>query len=138
MGAGHLRRRGGPVDRDPRRPCHVPARQPHPRLEHRVDHAELRPLHGSGPGDTVVLERLTEDLELELDVMRYFEEHGLMPRGVSIRVAAVAPDGTMSLNYSDDRTVLLQLLRRQRRTGCADAPGDRDPAAPLTGFRCGA
>jgi Fe2+ transport system protein FeoA len=43
-----------------------------------------------------VLQRLTEDLELDHDVMRYFEESGLMP-GASIRVEGVGPDGTMSL-----------------------------------------
>ena len=70
-----------------------------------VDHAGLRPLHEIAPGTRVTLERLTEDLELELDVMRYFEESGLMP-GARIRVLAVAPDGTMTLEVAGEKVGL--------------------------------
>jgi DtxR family Mn-dependent transcriptional regulator len=77
-------------------PATCPHGNPIPGSKHRVDHSGLRPLRDFGPGDRVVLERLTEDLELELGVMRYFEEHGLMPGG-EIEVRAVAPDGTMTL-----------------------------------------
>ena len=48
------------------------------------------------PGGRAVLRRLTEDLELELEVMRFFEESGLMP-GARIEVVSLAPDGTMTL-----------------------------------------
>ncbi len=79
---------------------HDPATCPHgnpiPGSRRRVDHSGLKPLKAFGPGDRVVLERLTEDLELHLDVMRYFEENGLMP-GASIVVSKVAPDGTMTV-----------------------------------------
>jgi Fe2+ transport system protein FeoA len=44
----------------------------------------------------VTLRRLTEDLELELDVMRFLETSGLMP-GASVSVDGVGPDGSMSL-----------------------------------------
>jgi len=84
-------------------PATCPHGNPIPGSSHHVDHSGLRPLHDFGPGDRVVLERLTEDLELELGVMRYFEEHGLMPGG-EIEVRAVAPDGTMTLRVVD-RTV---------------------------------
>jgi Fe2+ transport system protein FeoA len=43
-----------------------------------------------------VLRRLTEDLELDLDVMGFFEDSGLMP-GARIEVRRKAPDGTMGL-----------------------------------------
>jgi hypothetical protein len=43
-----------------------------------------------------VLRRLTEDLELELDVMRFLEASKLMP-GARISVSGVGPDGTMNL-----------------------------------------
>ncbi len=69
---------------------------PIPGSSHPVDQRGLEPLHRSGPGASVVLERLTEDLELDHDVMRFFEESGLMP-GAVISVVAVAPDGTMNL-----------------------------------------
>ncbi|HXF56852.1 MAG TPA: metal-dependent transcriptional regulator [Actinomycetota bacterium] len=50
-------------------------------------------------GERVILRRLTEDLELDLSVMRFFEESGLLP-GAEIRVVRVAPDGTRSLEVA--------------------------------------
>jgi DtxR family Mn-dependent transcriptional regulator len=64
-----------------------------------VDQSDLRPLRAFPIGAAVVLERLTEDLELDHDVMKYFEDGGLMP-GAAIRVHDVAPDGTMTLEVS--------------------------------------
>jgi DtxR family Mn-dependent transcriptional regulator len=78
---------------------------PIPGSSHRVDQAGLRPLHQMREGDRVRLERLTEDLELDLDVMRFFEESGLMP-GAEIRVLSVAPDGTMTLEVGGDKVGL--------------------------------
>lgn len=78
---------------------------PIPGSRRAVDQAGLRPLHEIEPGSRVTLERLTEDLELELDVMRYFEESGLMP-GARIRVLAVAPDGTMTLEVAGEKVGL--------------------------------
>jgi len=69
---------------------------PIPLSTHPADQSDLRPLNGFDPGSNVVLERLTEDLELDLGVMKYFEDSGLMP-GARIAVRDVAPDGTMSL-----------------------------------------
>jgi DtxR family Mn-dependent transcriptional regulator len=60
------------------------------------DQRSLRPLNQMGSGDRVVLERLTEDLELDLSIMRFFEDSGLMP-GAEIEVQGRAPDGTMTL-----------------------------------------
>jgi DtxR family transcriptional regulator, Mn-dependent transcriptional regulator len=77
-------------------PATCPHGNPIPGSSHRVDHSELIPLKDVPPGGRAVLRRLTEDLELELDVMRFFEDHGLMP-GAPIEVRSVAPDGTMSL-----------------------------------------
>jgi len=59
--------------------------------------ADLRPLNEAGEDGPVVLRRMTEDLELSLDVMRFFEESGLVP-GATIRVTQVGPDGTLSLD----------------------------------------
>jgi DtxR family transcriptional regulator, iron-dependent repressor len=69
---------------------------PIPGSKNKVDLKGLRPLQEIDPHQRVRLERLTEDLELDLDVMRFFEERGLMP-GAELRVAAVAPDGTRTL-----------------------------------------
>lgn len=86
-------------------PSTCPHGNPIPGAAHPVDHSKLRPLNVFGPGETVVLERLTEDLELDLEVMRYFEDNGLMP-GATIGVSAVAPDGTMTLEVDARRAGL--------------------------------
>ncbi len=78
---------------------------PIPGSRNLVDQRDLRPLHEVTPGEEVRLERLTEDLELDLDVMRFFEDGGLMP-GASIRVLAVAPDGTMTLEVAGEKVGL--------------------------------
>jgi len=79
---------------------HDPATCPHgnpiPGSSHPVDLSGLRPLAGCALGERVILRRLTEDLELDLGVMRYFQDNGLMP-GARIRVSDMAPDGTMTL-----------------------------------------
>ncbi|MGH2711531.1 MAG: metal-dependent transcriptional regulator [Actinomycetota bacterium] len=78
---------------------------PIPGSSNAVDQRNLRPLHEVSPGEEVRLERLTEDLELDLDVMRFFEDGGLMP-GASIRVLAMAPDGTMTLEVAGEKVGL--------------------------------
>jgi DtxR family Mn-dependent transcriptional regulator len=79
---------------------HDPATCPHgnpiPGAAKAASNGKLEPLNAVEPGRNVVLRRLTEDLELSLDVMRFFEESGLMP-GARISVRDVGPDGTMSL-----------------------------------------
>lgn len=86
-------------------PATCPHGNPIPGSRHRVDHSGLRPLQAHGTGDRVVLERLTEDLELDLGVMRYFEDNGLMP-GAKIRVVGIAPDGTQTLEVQGKRVGL--------------------------------
>lgn len=77
-------------------PATCPHGNPIPGSAHRVDYTGLVPLKDVSPGGRAVLRRLTEDLELELEVMRFFEESGLMP-GARIEVVSLAPDGTMTL-----------------------------------------
>jgi DtxR family Mn-dependent transcriptional regulator len=86
-------------------PGTCPHGNPIPGSKHAVDHSKLEPLKARRPGDRVVLERLTEDLELDLGVMRYFEDNGLMP-GADIMVADVAPDGTQTLEVAGRRVGL--------------------------------
>ncbi len=57
---------------------------------------DLSPLNEIQAGDEVVLERLLEDVELHTEVLRYFEEHGLMP-GARLRVIEIAADGTRTV-----------------------------------------
>jgi DtxR family Mn-dependent transcriptional regulator len=86
-------------------PATCPHGNPIPGSRRTVDHSNLLPLQAHALGDDVVLERLTEDLELDLGVMRYFEENGLMP-GAAISVTGVAPDGTMTLDVGGRRVGL--------------------------------
>ena len=85
-------------------PATCPHGNPIPGTGAKLDRT-LRRLEEFGAGDAVVLERLTEDVELHTDVLRYFEEHGLMP-GNRIHVIGVAPDGTMSLEVEGTRSTL--------------------------------
>jgi DtxR family Mn-dependent transcriptional regulator len=78
---------------------------PIPGSRHAEPTSDLVALQDVEPGDRVRLVRLTEDLELELAVMRFFEEAGLMP-GAEIRVLAVAPDGTRSLEVAGEKVAL--------------------------------
>jgi DtxR family transcriptional regulator, Mn-dependent transcriptional regulator len=86
-------------------PPTCPHGNPIPGTSHPVDHSGLVPLERVEPGRRAVLRRLTEDLELDLGVMRFFEDSGLMP-GAAILVREVAPDGTMNLQV-EGRSVAL-------------------------------
>lgn len=66
---------------------------------------DLKPLNQFAPGKTVVLERMTEDVELHTDALWYFERNGLVP-GARLRVTEVSPDGTMSLEVGRRRPSL--------------------------------
>ena len=78
---------------------------PIPGSSNKVDLKGLRPLEDVPPRRRVRLERLTEDLELDLQVMRFFEETGLTPRA-EFEVASVAPDGTRTLEIDGRRVGL--------------------------------
>jgi DtxR family Mn-dependent transcriptional regulator len=78
---------------------------PIPGSSHQVDQEELRPLEEAPPDTRLRLERLTEDLELDLSVMRFFEDSGLMP-GAELRVIEVAPDRTLTLDVGGKRVAL--------------------------------
>lgn len=78
---------------------------PIPGSSHAVEQDALQPLQEIRPGGRVRLERLTEDLELDLDVMLFFEQSGLMP-GAEITVVAVAPDGTRTLEVAGEKVAL--------------------------------
>ena len=80
-------------------PATCPHGNPIPGSSHSVDYRRLVPLNDVAPGGRAVLRRLTEDLELELDVMRFLEESALMP-GAKIEVRSVGPDGTMNLEVA--------------------------------------
>ena len=80
-------------------PATCPHGNPIPGSSHTVDYSRLVPLQEIPAGGGAILRRLTEDLELELDVMRFLEASKLMP-GARISVKDVGPDGTMNLEVA--------------------------------------
>jgi DtxR family transcriptional regulator, iron-dependent repressor len=66
---------------------------------------DLRPLKEFVPGDVVELVRLLEDVELDTDALKYFEEHSLIP-GARITIVDLGPDGTMALAVGDTKSTL--------------------------------
>lgn len=86
-------------------PGACPHGNPIPGSSHEVDVTSLTALNDVAPGTSVTLRRLTEDLELELPVMRFLEESGLMP-GAAIVVDGLGPDGSMRLTVADQSVAL--------------------------------
>jgi DtxR family Mn-dependent transcriptional regulator len=88
------------VERRIREILHDPPTCPHGNPIHgskkAVDQSGLVPLPEVEPGQTVLVGRLTEDLELNTEVMRFFEDGGLMP-GARVKIEGTAPDGTITL-----------------------------------------
>ena len=89
-------------------PATCPHGNPIPGTGAEID-PKLRPLRDFATGDTVVLRRLTEDVEVDTTVLRYFEEHGLVP-GARITVAGVEADGTMALAVEFKRSTIAPAL----------------------------
>jgi DtxR family transcriptional regulator, iron-dependent repressor len=86
-----------------------PHGNPIPGTKSSISWADLRPVGGMQPGDSGRLTRLLEDVELNHDVLRYLEDHELMP-GSDIRLTDVAPDGTRTLEVGGRRVALGQEL----------------------------
>ncbi|MGH9286392.1 MAG: ferrous iron transport protein A, partial [Acidimicrobiales bacterium] len=59
----------------------------------------------SQPGDLVRLERVTEQVEIDMDSLTYLSENKFTP-GAGARVSARAPDGTLTLEL-DNGTIAL-------------------------------
>jgi DtxR family transcriptional regulator, Mn-dependent transcriptional regulator len=86
-------------------PGTCPHGNPIPGSSHVVDQVDLVPLTELRPPSSARLRRLTEDLELELEVMKFLEDSGLMP-GASLDVETVGPDGAMSLRVGGKSVAL--------------------------------
>jgi Fe2+ transport system protein FeoA len=56
-------------------------------------------------GETARLTRLLEDVELDGQVLKYLEEHSLMP-GRDLTLVEVAPDETRTLEVNGERVAL--------------------------------
>ncbi len=73
---------------------------------------ELVALAGAQPGDHVRLERVTEQVEIDLPSLTYLSEHGFVP-GTDALVRAKAPDGTLTLEVGADTIALGPALAGQ-------------------------
>jgi DtxR family transcriptional regulator, Mn-dependent transcriptional regulator len=71
--------------------------------------SDLKPVAQMERGETARLTRLLEDIELDGEVLKYLEEHRLMP-GFDIQLVDVAPDGTRTFEVDGDRVALGQKL----------------------------
>ena len=56
------------------------------------------------PGQSLRLERVTEQVELDMPSLRYLSDHGFVP-GVAGTVRAKAPDGTLTIDLDGTRTI---------------------------------
>jgi DtxR family Mn-dependent transcriptional regulator len=73
---------------------------------------DLHALADAKPGDHVRLERVTEQVEVDLEALVYLDSHGFIP-GVDAEVRAKAPDGTLTLQLAAGTIALGPALARQ-------------------------
>ena len=64
------------------------------------------------PGDKIRLERVTEQVEVDMDALIYLDDHGFVP-GTAAEVRAKAPDGTLTLELGDGTIALGPVLAGQ-------------------------
>jgi DtxR family Mn-dependent transcriptional regulator len=88
-------------------PTTCPHGNPIPGTAGADNEADLVALALSVPGDRVRLERVTEQVEIDMDSLTYLSTHGFVP-GADALVSAKAPDGTLTLEVGDgDGTIAL-------------------------------
>ncbi|MGH9225874.1 MAG: metal-dependent transcriptional regulator [Acidimicrobiales bacterium] len=75
-------------------------------------HMELHALADIEPGDRIRLERVTEQVEVDLESLVYLDTHGFIP-GADAEVRARAPDGTLTLELKEGTMALGPALARQ-------------------------
>ncbi len=82
-----------------------PHGNPIPGTTSSISWADLKPVAAMEAGEAGRLTRLLEDVELDHDVLKFLEEHGLIP-GNDLTVVEVAPDGTRTLEVNGSRVSL--------------------------------
>jgi DtxR family transcriptional regulator, Mn-dependent transcriptional regulator len=78
----------------------------------RPDSRELVALSSLKGGEHVRLERVTEQVEINLEALAYLSDNGFVP-GVDARVASRAPDGTLTLDLGEHTIALGPALTGQ-------------------------
>jgi DtxR family Mn-dependent transcriptional regulator len=86
-----------------------PHGNPIPGASSAIPWSDLKAVAEMAPGEKGRLTRLLEDVELDHDVLKYLEDHQLMP-GRELAVVEVAPDGTRTLQVDGSRVALGQRL----------------------------
>ncbi|MGI9033834.1 MAG: metal-dependent transcriptional regulator [Acidimicrobiales bacterium] len=76
------------------------------------DRDDLRALAEVEPGDHIRLERVTEQVEVDLDALIYLDTHHFIP-GAAAQVSSRAPDGTLTLTLADGSIALGPALAAQ-------------------------
>ncbi len=71
--------------------------------------SDLKPVADMEQGESGRLTRLLEDVELDHNVLKYLEDHSLMP-GRDLTLVDVAPDGTRTLQVDGSNVALGQRL----------------------------
>jgi DtxR family Mn-dependent transcriptional regulator len=73
---------------------------------------DLSALADTEPGDQVRLERVTEQVEVDLEALIYLDSHGFIP-GAGAEVRSKAPDGTITLDLDAGSIALGPALASQ-------------------------
>jgi DtxR family Mn-dependent transcriptional regulator len=88
-----------------------PHGNPIPGAESAIPWSDLKPVADMDAAETATLTRLLEDIELDSDVLRYLQDHELMP-GRELTLVDRGPDGTLTLEINGRRVALGQKLAR--------------------------
>jgi DtxR family transcriptional regulator, Mn-dependent transcriptional regulator len=91
-------------------PTTCPHGNPIPGVER--DQPEQRRLAEAQPGERIRLERITESVEHDAESLTYLGDHGLTP-GITARIEARAPDGTLTLTVGGSTVALGPAMTRR-------------------------
>ena len=82
-----------------------PHGNPIPGTKSAIEWSQLRPVSELHMGESGRLSRLLEDVELNHDVLKFLEEHNLMP-GHDLTLVEIGPDGTRTLDVEGEKVGL--------------------------------
>ena len=82
-----------------------PHGNPIPGTASAIPWSDLRSVASMAPGETGRLTRLLEDVELDHDVLRFLEDHKLVP-GHDLTLVEIAPDKTHTLEVEGEKVAL--------------------------------
>jgi DtxR family Mn-dependent transcriptional regulator len=82
-----------------------PHGNPIPGAESTIPWSDLTAVGAMSLGQKAKLVRLLEDVELDHDVMKYLEDHGLVP-GNELEMTDIGPDGTLTLTVKGQTVAL--------------------------------